>query len=55
MSSSCLLFSVHHPLLLLCDRSRWELELGDCENVMEEQNARFGIGVNAGRKAGSLN
>lgn len=33
--------------------SRWELEVGNCENVVEEQNAVFGIGVNAGRKTGS--
>lgn len=55
ISSSCLLFGVHLLFMLLYNRSRWELELEDCENVMEEQNARFGIGVNTGRKAGSLN
>lgn len=52
-SSSCLLFSVHLAFLLLYNISRWELEVGNCENVVEEQNAVFGIGVNAGRKTGS--
>ena len=52
-SSSCLSFSVHLACLLLYNISRWELEVGNGENVVEEQNAIFGIGVNAGRKIGS--
>lgn len=48
--SSCLLFSVHLPFLLLARGARRL-----CENVMEEQNARFGTGINAGRQAGTLN